>query len=393
MKNVFIAGAVRTPLGKFLGGLTPFSATQLGAMIVKETLRRAGVPGDRVEEVIMGNVVSAGLGQNPARQASIYGGVTETAGAFTVNKVCGSGLKAVVLGSQAIMLGDADIVVAGGMESMSNAPYILRQARTGYRLNDGAIVDTMVFDGLWDIYHNYHMGNTAELVSETYKVSRQEMDEYAYHSHRKAVEAHEKGFFRDEIMTVEILQKKGEPVRIDRDEGPRADTSIEGMAKLKPVFKKDGTITAGNASQISDGASAMVLLSEKAAKELAVKPMARVTAYATGGMKPEWVMMAPTVAIPKLLKKLGATIDDFDAIELNEAFAVQPCAVMKELKMNPAKVNMNGGAVALGHPIGCSGARILVTLMHVLKRTGGTRGLASLCLGGGNAVALSVETM
>ncbi len=393
MTDVLIAGAVRTPLGKFLGGLAPFGATQLGAMVVKEALRRSGVPGGGVDEVIMGNVISAGLGQNPARQASIYGGVTETAGALTVNKVCGSGLKAVVLGSQAIKLGDAEVVVAGGMESMSNAPYILRQARTGYRLNDGAIVDTMVFDGLWDIYNNFHMGHTAELVSEKYKVSRREMDEYSYHSHRKAVEAHEKGYFRDEMMTVEIPQKKGDPVRIDRDEGPRPDSSVEGMTKLKPVFKPDGTITAANASQISDGGAAMVLLSQKKANELGVKPIARVTGYATGGMKPEWVMMAPVAAIPKLLAKLGATIDDFDAIELNEAFAVQPCAVMKELGMNPAKVNIHGGAVALGHPIGCSGARILVTLLHVLKRTGGKRGLASLCLGGGNAVALSVEML
>jgi acetyl-CoA C-acetyltransferase len=391
MPEVFIAGAVRTPLGKFLGGLSSFPATRLGAMVVKEALIRAGVPADQVEEVIMGNVIQAGLGQNPARQASIYGGVTETAGALTVNKVCGSGLKAVSLATQAIKLGDADIVVAGGMENMSAAPYILRQARTGYRLNDGAIVDTMVFDGLWDIYNNFHMGNTAELVSETYKVSRAEMDEYAYNSHRKAVEAHEKGRFREEMMTVEIPQKKGEPVRIDRDEGPRPDSTIEGMAKLKPAFKADGTVTAANSSQISDGAAAMVLLSERKVKELKAKPIARVTGYATGGMKPEWVMMAPTVAIPKLLKKAGLTIDDFDAIELNEAFAVQPCAVMKVLKMDPKKVNINGGAVALGHPIGCSGARVLVTLLHVLKQTGGKRGLASLCLGGGNAVALSVE--
>lgn len=393
MSEVYIAGAVRTPLGKFLGGLSSFPAVRLGAMVIAESLRRSGVSADQVEEVIMGNVISAGLGQNPARQASIYGGVTETAGALTINKVCGSGLKAVSLGAQAIKLGDADIIVAGGMENMSAAPYILRQARTGYRLNDGAIVDTMVFDGLWDIYNNFHMGNTAELVSETYKVSREEMDEYAVNSHRKAVEAHEKGRFKEEMMTVEIPQKKGDPVRIDRDEGPRADSTIEGMAKLKAVFKAGGTITAANASQISDGAAAMVLLSEKKAKELKVNPIARVTGYATGGMKPEWVMMAPTVAIPKLLKKVGLTIDDFDAIELNEAFAVQPCAVMKVLKMNPAKVNINGGAVALGHPIGCSGARVLVTLLHVLKQTGGKRGLASLCLGGGNAVALSVEML
>jgi acetyl-CoA C-acetyltransferase len=393
MSEVYIAGAVRTPLGKFLGGLSSIPAVRLGAMVIAESLRRSGVSADQVEEVIMGNVISAGLGQNPARQASIYGGVTETAGALTINKVCGSGLKAVSLGTQAIKLGDADIIVAGGMENMSAAPYVLRQARTGYRLNDGAIVDTMVFDGLWDIYNNFHMGNTAELVSEKYKVSREEMDEYAVNSHRKAVEAHEKGRFKEEMMTVEIPQKKGDPVRIDRDEGPRADSSIEGMAKLKPAFKAGGTITAANASQISDGAAAMVLLSEKKAKELKVKPIARVTGYATGGMKPEWVMMAPTVAIPKLLKKVGLTIDDFDAIELNEAFAVQPCAVMKELKMNPAKVNINGGAVALGHPIGCSGARVIVTLLHVLKQTGGKRGLASLCLGGGNAVALSVEML
>jgi acetyl-CoA C-acetyltransferase len=393
MSEVYIAGAVRTPLGKFLGGLSSFPATRLGAMVVAEALRRAGVPADQVEEVIMGNVVSAGLGQNPARQAAIYGGVTETAGALTVNKVCGSGLKAVSLATQAIKLGDADIIVAGGMENMSAAPYILRQARTGYRLNDGAIVDTMVFDGLWDIYNNFHMGNTAELVSEKYKVSREEMDEYSVNSHRKAVEAHEKGRFKDEMLPVEIPQKKGDPIRIDRDEGPRADTSIEGMAKLKPVFKQGGTVTAANASQISDGAAAMVLLSEKKLKELKVKPIARVTGYSTGGMKPEWVMMAPTVAIPKLLAKLGLTIDDFDAIELNEAFAVQPCAVMKELKMNPAKVNINGGAVALGHPIGCSGARLVVTLLHVLKQNKGKRGLASLCLGGGNAVALSVEML
>jgi acetyl-CoA C-acetyltransferase len=393
MPEVFIAGAVRTPLGKFLGGLTSLSAPKLGAMVVRESLKRSGVPADRVEEVIMGNVISAGLGQNPARQAAIYGGVTESAGAMTVNKVCGSGLKAVVLGSQAIKLGEADIIVAGGMENMSAAPYILRQARTGYRLNDGAIVDTMVFDGLWDIYNDFHMGNTAELVSEKYKISRQEMDEYAYHSHRKAVEAHEAGRFKEEMLTVEIPQRKGEPLRIDRDEGPRPDSNLESMAKLKPVFKPNGTVTAANASQISDGAAAMVLLSEAKARELKVKPIARVTGYSTGGVKPEWVMMAPTVAIPKLLKKLGLTIDDFDAIELNEAFAVQPCAVMKELKMDPKKVNLNGGAVALGHPIGCSGARILVTLLHVLKQTGSKRGLASLCLGGGNAVALSVEML
>ena len=393
MKEVVIAGAVRTPIGRFLGGLSPFSATQLGSFVVEEAMKRAGVMGDQVEEVIMGNVIGAGLGQNPARQAAIHGGVNTAAGAMTINKVCGSGLKSVVCGAQAIMLGDVDIVVAGGMESMNNAPYILRKARTGYRLNDGKLVDTMVYDGLWDVYKDFHMGNTGELVAEKYKISREAQDEYAYHSHRKAVEAHEAGNFKDEILPVEVPQRKKDPIVIDRDEGPRPGTSVESMAKLKAVFKKDGTVTAGNASQISDGAAAMVVLSAEKAKELGMKPIARITGYATGGMDPEWVMMTPTVAVPKLLDKTGMKIDDFDLIELNEAFAVQPIAVMKELGMNPDKVNIHGGAVALGHPIGCSGARILVTLLYALKQNGGTKGLATLCLGGGNAVALSVEML
>ncbi len=393
MKEVVIAGAVRTPLGRFLGGISPFGATQLGGFVVAEAIKRTGITGDQVDEVIMGNVISAGLGQNPARQASIYGGVNTAAGAMTISKVCGSGLKSVVCAAQAIMLGDVDIVVAGGMESMSNAPYILRKARTGYRLNDGTLVDTMVFDGLWDIYKDYHMGNTAELVAEKYNVSRQQQDEYSYHSHRKAVEAHESGKFKDELLPIEVPQRKKEPIVVDRDEGPRPGTSVESLAKLRTVFKKDGTVTAGNASQISDGAAAMVLLSAEKAAELGVKPLGRVTGYATGGMDPEWVMMTPTVAVPKLLAKTGMKIDDFDLIELNEAFAVQPVAVMKELVMNPDKVNIHGGAVALGHPIGCSGARILTTLLYSLKNTGGKKGLATLCLGGGNAVALSVEML
>ncbi|UCF05537.1 MAG: acetyl-CoA C-acetyltransferase [bacterium] len=393
MREVVIAGAVRTAIGRFLGGLASFTAPQIGGFVVKEAVNRAGLKGDQIDEVIMGNVISAGLGQNPARQASIHGGVDVAAGAMTVNKVCGSGLKAVVLGTQAIKLGDADIVVAGGMESMSNAPYILRKARTGYRLNDGTLVDTMVYDGLWDIYKDFHMGNTGEIVAEKYKVSRQEQDEYAYNSHRKAVEAHEAGNFKEEILPVEVPQRKGEPLIVDRDEGPRGDTTAEKMAKLKPVFKKDGTVTAGNASQISDGASAMVVLAAEKAEELGVTPIARITGYATGGLEPEWVMMTPTVAVPKLLEKTSMKIDDFDLIELNEAFAVQPVAVMRELGMNPEKVNIHGGAVALGHPIGCSGARILVTLLYALKQTGGEKGLATLCLGGGNAVALSVEML
>ncbi len=393
MSEIIIAGAVRTAIGKFLGGLSSFSGPQLGSLAVKEALERSKVDPALVDEVIMGNVLQAGLGQNPARQAAIHGGVPVEAGAMTINKVCGSGLKAVVLGTQAIKLGDAGIVVAGGMESMSNAPYLLRKARTGYRLNDGTLVDEMVYDGLWDVYNDYHMGNTGELVAEEYKISREEMDEYAYNSNRKATEAIEGGKFKDEIVPVEVPQRKKDPVIFDTDEGPRAETTVESLARLRTVFKKEGTVTAGNASQISDGAAAMVLMTAERAKELGVEPMARVTGYATGGMKPEYVMMTPTVAVPKLLEKTGMKLDDFDLIELNEAFAVQPCAVMKELGMDPEKVNIHGGAVALGHPIGCSGARILVTLLYALKQTGGKRGLATLCLGGGNAVALSVELM
>jgi acetyl-CoA C-acetyltransferase len=393
MSEVVIAGAVRTAIGRFQGGLSALKATDIGAMAVAEAVKRAGVDPSAVTEVIMGNVIGAGLGQNPARQAALGAKLDFAVSALTVNKVCGSGLKAVVLGTQALSLGDEEIVVAGGMESMSNAPYILRKARTGYRLGDGKIVDTMIYDGLWDAYNDIHMGNTGEITSERYDVPREEMDEYACNSHRKAAEAIESGAFKEEIMPVEIPQRKGDPVVIDTDEGVRADASPESMAKLRPVFKKDGVITAGNASQISDGAAAMVLMTGSKAKELGVTPMAKVTGYATGGLEPELVMMAPTVAVPKLLEKTGQKLDDFDLIELNEAFAVQPCAVMKDLGMDPAKVNIHGGAVALGHPIGCSGARILVTLLYALKHTGGKKGLATLCLGGGNAVALSVEML
>ena len=393
MSDIVIAGACRTAMGRFQGGISPLKATELGALAVKEAVKRAGIEPGLVTEVIMGNVVGAGLGQNPARQAQLGAGLGFDVSAFTINKVCGSGLKAVVVGAQALKAGDEEIVVAGGMESMSNAPYILRKARTGYRLGDGQIVDTMVYDGLWDAYNDFHMGNTGEITSERYDVSREEMDEYAYNSHKKAVDAINSGKFKEEIFPVEIPQRKGDPVIFDTDGGPRADVSIESMAKLRPVFKKGGVITAGNASQLSDGAAALVLMTSDKASELGVKPMAKITGYATGGLEPELVMMAPTIAVPKLLKKTGMKIDDFDLIELNEAFAVQPCAVMKNLGMNPAKVNIHGGAVALGHPIGCSGTRILVTLMHALKQTDGSKGLATLCLGGGNAVALSVEML
>ena len=393
MSEVVIAGAVRTALGRFQGGLSSFKATDLGAMVVDEAVKRAGVDPSAVTEVIMGNVIGAGLGQNPARQAALGAKLDFAVSAMTVNKVCGSGLKAVVLGTQALKLGDEEIVVAGGMESMSNAPYILRKARTGYRLGDGKIVDTMIYDGLWDAYNDIHMGNTGEITSERYNVPREEMDEYAFNSHRKAAEAAANGLFKEEIMPVEIPQRKGDPIVVDTDEGVRADASAESMGKLKPVFKKDGVITAGNASQLSDGAAALVLMTDTKAAELGVKPMAKVTGYATGGLEPELVMMAPTVAVPKLLAKTGLKLEDFDLIELNVAFAVQPCAVMANLGMDPAKVNIHGGAVALGHPIGCSGTRILVTLLHALKQTGGKKGLATLCLGGGNAVALSVEML
>ncbi|MDZ7859743.1 MAG: acetyl-CoA C-acetyltransferase [Candidatus Krumholzibacteriota bacterium] len=391
MSEVVITGAVRTAIGKFGGGLSKLRGPELGSKVVAETIKRAGIDGQQVDEVIMGTVLGAGLGQNPARQAAIYGGVSTSVGAMTINKVCGSGLKAVVLGAQAIKLGDEEIVVAGGMESMSNAPYILRKARTGYRLGDGKLVDSMVYDGLWDIYNDFHMGNTGELVAEKYSVSREQQDEYSLRSHEKAVKAREEGWFDEEIVPVSVPRSKGEPVTIDKDEGPRSDTNMEALSKLKPVFKKGGTLTAGNSSQISDAASAMTLMTDKKAKDMGVEPIARITGYATGGMDPEWVMMAPTVAVSKLLDKTGMKIDDFDLIELNEAFAVQPCAIIKELGMNADKVNIHGGAVALGHPIGCSGARVLVTLLYALKRTGGGRGLATLCLGGGNAVALSVE--
>ena len=393
MSEVVIAGAVRTAIGRFQGGLSSFKAQELGAMAVAEAVKRAGIDPSAVTEVIMGNVIGAGLGQNPARQAALGAKLDFTVSAMTVNKVCGSGLKAVVLGTQALKLGDEEIVVAGGMESMSNAPYILRKARTGYRLGDGKIVDTMIYDGLWDAYNDFHMGNTGEITSERYNVPREEMDEYAYNSHRKAAEAAAKGMFKEEIMSVEVPQRKGDPVVLDTDEGVRSDASPESMAKLRPVFKKDGVITAGNASQLSDAAAAMVLMTDAKAAELGVEPMAKVTGYATGGLEPELVMMAPTVAVPKLLAKTGMKLEDFDLIELNEAFAVQPCAVMKDLGMDPAKVNIHGGAVALGHPIGCSGTRILVTLLYALKQTGGKKGLATLCLGGGNAVALSVEML
>jgi acetyl-CoA C-acetyltransferase len=391
MQDVFIVSAVRTPTGKFLGALKSFKATELGAKVVQEAVARAGVRPEAVDEVILGNVVSAGLGQNPARQAALGASLPPSVAALTINKVCGSGLKAVMLARQAILAGDARVIVAGGMESMSNGPYLIPRLREGLRLGNGELIDAVVHDGLWDIYNDFHMGITGEKVAEKYGVTRGEMDAYAAESHRRAAAATEAGKFRDEILPIEIPQRKGPAVVVDRDEPIRPDTTAEALAKLKPVFKDDGTVTAGNAPGMNDGAAALVVASEKAVAELGLKPMARIVAQAISGLEPEWVMMTPVPAIEKLLSKTGWTNDDVDLVELNEAFSVQACAVTRELKLDRDKTNVNGGAVALGHPIGASGARILTTLLYALRDRGGRKGIASLCLGGGNGVALAVE--
>jgi acetyl-CoA C-acetyltransferase len=393
MNEAVIVSCCRTAIGKFLGGLSPLTATQLGAIAVKEAMNRAGIEPGMVDEVIMGNVVSAGLGQNPARSAQLGAGVPPEKGALTVNKVCGSGMKAAVLAAQAIKLGDHDVVVAGGMESMSNAPYILRNARTGYRLGDGSLVDTMIFDGLWDIHNDIHMGQTGELVSEKYGIGREEQDQWSVRSHLRSAAATAEGRFAEEIVPVEIPQKKRDPIVVDKDEGIRADCSVEGLKKLKPAFIKDGTVTAGNASQISDGASALVIMSDAKAQDLGLKPIARIVNYATGGREPKWVMLAPIDACRKVMELQGVSMDHYDLVELNEPFAVATVALMRELEVPEEKLNVNGGAVALGHPIGCTGARLITTLIYELKRRGKKNGLAGLCLGGGNAVAISIEML
>jgi len=339
----------------------------------------------------MGCVVQAGLGQNPARQAALHGGIPFGVSAVTINKVCGSGLKSVMMAAQGIQLGDSEIVVAGGMESMSNAPYLLKQAREGLRMGDGKLVDSMIHDGLWCAFENYHMGNTGEVVAERYNVTREEQDEYALNSHRKAAAAIKAGKFKDEILPVEIPQKKGAAVVFDTDEAVREDTSLEALAKLRPAFKEGGTVTAGNAPGVNDGASALVVTSEERARQLGVEPLARIAAQATSGIQPELVMMAPVEAIRKVVRKAGWSLNEVDLIELNEAFSVQAIAIMRELELDPAKVNVNGGAVALGHAIGQSGSRLLTTMLYEMKRRDARRGLAALCLGGGNAVALAVE--
>ena len=391
--DVVILSACRTPVGKFQGSLSDFSAPQLGAIVVREAVKRAGIEPAQVDECIMGNVVSAGLGQNPARQAALFGGLPPEVGAMTVNKVCGSGLKAVGLAAQAIETGNSSIVVAGGMESMTNAPYLLPNARKGYRLGNQQLIDSMVHDGLWDIYNDYHMGLTGENVAEKYHISREDQDEFALNSHRKAVAAIKECRFKSQTVPVEIpSKKKGQPALIfDKDESPREDTTIEALRSLKPAFKKDGTVTAGNAPGVNDGAAAVVVTSASRAAELDAKPMVRIVAQATSGIDPKWVMMAPVGAVRRIWEKTGWKNDDVDLYELNEAFSVQALGVMRELGLDPNKVNVNGGAVAIGHPIGASGARVLVTLIYEMVRRDVKRGIAALCLGGGNAVAMAVE--
>jgi acetyl-CoA C-acetyltransferase len=393
LEEVVIVSAVRTPIGKFQGSLADVSAPQLGAIAVKEAVKRAGADPAVVSECIMGNVVGAGLGQNPARQAALGAGLPSTVAAMTINKVCGSGLKAVALGQQAIQTGNSEIVVAGGMESMSNTPYLLPLARKGYRLGDGKLIDSMVHDGLWDKYNDYHMGNTGENVAEKYKITREEQDEYAVNSHRKAIAAIKECRFKDQIVPVELsAKKKGAPPQFfSVDESPREDTSLEVLSALKPAFKKDGTVTAGNAPGVNDGAAAVILMSAAKAKELGLKPMARIVAHATSGLDPAWVMMTPVETVRQLWKKTGWKNEDVDLYEINEAFSVAAIAVTRELGLDLNNVNVNGGAVALGHPIGASGARILTTLLYEMIRRDVHRGIAALCLGGGNAVGLAVE--
>lgn len=391
IREAVIIAAVRTPVGKFQGSLKGFKATDLGAIVVRESVKRAGVEPAEVDEVIMGCVIQAGLGQNPARQAALRGGLPPAVSAVTINKVCGSGLKSVMMAAQGIQLGDTDLVVAGGMESMSNAPYLLPKAREGYRLGNGELVDSMINDGLWCSFDNQHMGCTGEVVAERFVVSRAEQDAYSLKSHQKAAESIKAGKFKDEIVPVEIPQKKGPPTVFDTDETVREDTSLEALGKLKPAFKQGGTVTAGNAPGVNDGASALVVTSLERARSLGIEPMARIVAQATSGIEPELVMMAPIEAMKRVLKKAGWTFADVDLIELNEAFAVQAVAITKELGLDPERVNVNGGAVALGHAIGQSGSRLLTTMLYEMKRSDAHRGVVALCLGGGNAVALAVE--
>ena len=391
MSDVFLVSACRTPIGKFQGSLSSFRAPELGALAISESLKRASIPVEAIDEVIMGNVLQAGVGQNPARQAMRFAGIPDEVPAFTVNKVCGSGLKSVMLAAQAIKAGDVDVVVAGGFESMSQAPYFVPSARGGARLGDAKLVDSMVHDGLWDIYSDQHMGMTGELVADEYEISRENQDEYAAQSHNKADDAWRNNRFDEETFEVEVPQRKGEPVAFTQDEGVRGDTTAETLSKMRPAFKKSGSVTAGNASQISDGASALVVASSVAVEKYNLKPLAKITGYSAGGMAPEWVMMAPKVAVENLEEVTGTSRHDYDLFEINEAFSSGACSLLKELDLDASKVNVNGGAVALGHPIGASGARILTTLIYALKQRNLKTGVATLCLGGGNAVATAIE--
>jgi len=391
MKEAVIVSGIRTALGKFAGSLTPFSAPQLGGIVIKEAINRAGIQPQEIDEVIMGNVVSAGLGQNIARQSGINAGLPYRFGALSVNKVCGSSLKAVMLAAQAIKLGDADVIVAGGTESMTNCPYLLKKARFGYRLFDGKVIDSMVHDGLWDVYNNFHMGMTGEIIAEKYKITREESDIMAAWSHEKAARATREGKFKEEIYPITIQRKKKDDLIFENDEGIRPDSTVEKLSGLRPVFKDDGLVTAGNSSQITDGAAAVVVMDKDLAAEHGIKPLATITGYNTGGVKPELVMEAPIPTVQEILKKVDLTIDDIDLFEHNEAFASASVAVKNELNVPDDRFNVHGGAVALGHPIGASGARVLVTLLFAMKQYKKQRGLATLCLGGGNAVAMIVE--
>jgi acetyl-CoA C-acetyltransferase len=393
MKEVAIISAVRIPVGRFQGSLQTFSASRLGALVVREAVRRAGVESTQIDECIMGCVLQAGLGQNPARQAALFGGLPTEVGALTINKVCGSGLKAVALAAQAIQTENAEMVVAGGMESMTNAPYLLPQARAGYRMGNGVLVDAMIQDGLWEVYNDFHMGVGAEMIAARYAISREQQDAFAAESHRRAATATAEGFFREEILPVEIppAKKGAAPVLFDADESVRPETTLEILSRLKPAFQPEGTVTAGNSPGVSDGAAALVVASTERARELGLAPLAVIRAQATSGGEPEWFGLAPIEAVRKVAAKAGWPLEAVDLFELNEAFSVQAMAVNRDLGLDPAKVNVQGGAVAIGHPIGASGARLLTTLLYALRRLGKTRGIAALCLGGGNAVAMAVE--
>ena len=391
MNEVVIVSAVRTATGRYGKSLLPFSAQKIGAFVIQEAVKRAKVQPSEVQDVIMGNVISAGLGQNPARQAMIRAGLPASVPAVTVNKVCGSSLKAVMMGADAIKAGSSDTILAGGMESMSNAPYLDPKARWGHRMGDGKLIDAMINDGLWDVYENFHMGMTGEIIAEKYEISREQMDEFSYHSHMKAAKATEDGLFKEEILPIEIPQRKGEPIIFDKDEGIRKSTTPETLAGLRTAFKKDGMLTPGNCSQLSDGGSAAVLMGADKAQEKGLEPLAKITGYLSSGVEPKYVMEAPIPAVKMLLEKLGKTVDDIDLFEHNEAFASASCAVAKGLDIPLEKLNVHGGAVALGHPIGASGTRILATLIYAMKNRGAKTGIATLCLGGGNAVAMSIE--